>query len=194
MGAASREKRRVFEQEALPHLDALFSAAMYLTRSEEEANDLCQETMLRAYRFFDHFTEGTNCRAWLLTILRNIFRTRRSRTRPEQVSATAEEFERAIDTQSFVGSEAGSNPESMFLRRAEGRSVHEALQTLPEDFKTAVILVDMEELSYEEAAEALAVPIGTIRSRISRGRALIRKALESVASAPKIARAQKQKI
>lgn len=194
MGAASREKRRRFEEEALPHLDALFSAAMYLTRDHEEANDLCQETMLRAYRFFDHFTAGTNCRAWLLTIMRNLSRTRHSRMRPEQLSATAEDFERAIGIESMKHTDANSNPEAVFIRRAAGLSVRETLDKLPEDFKTAVILVDIEDLSYEEAADALSVPIGTIRSRISRGRALIRKALENVATARSIAHPLKQRM
>ncbi len=189
----SRDKRRLFEHEALPHLDAVFSAALYLTRNEEEANDLCQETMLRAYRFFDHFTAGTNCRAWLLTILRNLARSRHSRMRPEQLSATVEDFERAIDIESMRGDD-NSNPEVAFIRRAAGHSVRDALSQLPEDFKAAVILVDIEDLSYEEAAEVLSVPIGTIRSRISRGRALIRKALEAVAGAPKVAPPLKQRV
>src|ERR1700680_4090399 len=98
MGDSISDKRRLFEQEVLPHLDVLFTAALYLTRNQEEANDLCQETMLRAYRFFHQYTAGTNCRAWLLTILHNLFRTARSRAKPERVLATGEEFERAIET------------------------------------------------------------------------------------------------
>lgn len=168
MGAAGREKRRLFEQEAMPHLDALYGAAMYLTRNEEEANDLCQETMLRAYRFFDHFSAGTNCRAWLLTIMRNISRTHHSRFHPEQLAATEEEFERAIAAQSMKGMDESGNPEALLLQRAAGRSLHDALHALPEEFKSAVMLVDLQDLSYEEAAQMLAVPIGTIRSRISR--------------------------
>lgn len=167
---------------------------MYLTRDHEEANDLSQETMLRAYRFFDHFTEGTNCRAWLLTIMRNLSRTRHSRVRPEQLSVTAEDFERAIGIESMKRTDANSNPEAVFIRRAAGLSVRETLDKLPEDFKAAVVLVDIEDLSYEEAAETLSVPIGTVRSRISRGRALIRKALENVATARKIARPLKQRM
>jgi RNA polymerase sigma-70 factor (ECF subfamily) len=194
MRPATRDKRRLFEEEALPHLDAIFSAAMYLTRNEDEANDLCQETMLRAYRFFDHYEAGTNCRAWLLTILRNISRTRHSRVSHERLAHTAEEFERAIATESLQGGNKSSNPESLYLRRAAGRAVQNALHALPDDFKAAVILVDIEELSYDEAAEVLAVPIGTVRSRISRGRALIRKALERVASSPKIPPPPKRKI
>ncbi len=194
MGAASREKRRLFEQEALPHLNAVFTAAMYLARDEDEADDLCQETMLRAYRFFDHFTAGTNCRAWLLTILRNVSRTRYSRGQHEQLSATEEDFERAIDVESVRGMDANDNPEALVTRRAAGRSVQDALQKLPEEFRAAVILVDVEDLSYEQAAEALAVPIGTVRSRISRGRALIRKALKIVASAPNMERPLKQRM
>src|ERR1700720_2476342 len=101
MGEPNSEKRRLFEQEVLPHLDVLFTAALYLTRNQEEANDLCQETMLRAYRFFHQYTAGTNCRAWLFTILHNLFRTGRSRAKPEHVSATTEEFDRAVESESF---------------------------------------------------------------------------------------------
>lgn len=94
MGASSSEKRRVFEREALPHLDVLFTTASYLTGNQEDANDLCQETMLRAYQFFDQYSLGTNCRAWLLTILRNLYRAKGSRRKGERVAAIKEEFDR----------------------------------------------------------------------------------------------------
>jgi RNA polymerase sigma-70 factor (ECF subfamily) len=177
MSDSKSEKRRLFECEALPHLDRLFTTALYLTRNEEEANDLCQETMLRAYRSFDQFTVGTNCRAWLLTILHNLFRTSRSRAKPDRVSATGEEFERAIETESLRASSGAANPETILAERSIDQSVQPALQDLPADFKAALILVDLEDMSYKDAANALEVPIGTVRSRVSRGRALMRHAL-----------------
>ena len=187
MGETKSEKRRLFEHEALPHLDSLFTTALYLTRSQEEANDLCQETMLRAYRSFHQFTIGTNCRAWLLTILNNLFRTNRSRAKPEHVSATSEEFERAIETESLRASGRMVNPEAIVAQRSFAQSVQRDLRDLPTDFKAALILVDLEDMTYKEAAGALEVPIGTVRSRVSRGRALMREALRLFAGERRIA-------
>jgi len=189
MGGPDTEKRRLFEQEALPHLNALFTAALYLTRNEDEANDLCQEAMLRAYRFFHQFSVGTNCRAWLLTILHNLFRTRRSHPRPEQLMATAEDFERAVDSESLKAVGSFVNPEAIAVERDMGGHLQKALDTLPEEFRVALILVDIEGLKYQDAAKVLEVPIGTVRSRISRGRALMRNALEPLTCAPRSARA-----
>jgi RNA polymerase sigma-70 factor (ECF subfamily) len=174
------EKRRLFEQEAMPHLDCLFTAALYLTRNHEEANDLCQETILRAYRSFHQFTIGTNCRAWLLTILHNLFRSSRSRSKPVYLSASSEEFERAIDAASLNGSGQHTNPETILADRGFDRSVQKALQELPNEFRAALVLVDLEDMTYKDAAEILEVPIGTVRSRVSRGRALLRVALRLV--------------
>lgn len=177
MGETKSEKRRLFETEVLPHLDSLFTTALYLTRNQEEANDLCQETMLRAYRSFHQFTIGTNCRAWLQTILHNVFRTNRSRAKPEYISATSEEFERAIETESLRAPGQLANPEAIVAQRSVDQSVQRALRELPTDFKAALILVELEDMTYKEAASALDVPIGTVRSRVSRGRALMREAL-----------------
>jgi RNA polymerase sigma-70 factor, ECF subfamily len=177
MGETKSEKRRLFEHEVLPHLDSLFTTALYLTRNQEEAKDLCQETMLRAYRSFHQFTIGTNCRAWLRTILHNLFRTNRSRPKMEHISATNEEFERAIETESLRAPGQLVNPEAIVAQRGFDQSVQRALSDLPIEFKAALILVDLDDLTYKEAAGALDVPIGTIRSRVSRGRALMRAAL-----------------
>jgi RNA polymerase sigma-70 factor (ECF subfamily) len=190
MGDSISDKRRLFEQEVLPHLDVLFTAALYLTRNQEEANDLCQETMLRAYRFFHQYTAGTNCRAWLLTILHNLFRTERSRAKPEHVSATAEEFDRVVENESLRNGSGAITPEKILADRSVDQSVQKALRSLPEDFKAAVILVDVEDMTYQEAAAVLEVPIGTVRSRISRGRGLMRQALEKLAGGRGFARAE----
>jgi len=190
MSGIKPEKRRLFEQEAMPHLDSLFTAALYLTRNQEEANDLCQETILRAYRSFHQFTIGTNCRAWLLTILHNLFRSSRSRAKPVHLSATNEEFERAIDAASFNGSGRHTNPETIVVERSFDRSVQTALQELPNDFRAALILVDLEDMTYKDAAGVLEVPIGTVRSRVSRGRALLRVALRLVVGKRRVAGAR----
>jgi RNA polymerase sigma-70 factor (ECF subfamily) len=190
MGETKSEKRRLFELEALPHLDSLFTTALYLTRNQDEAKDLCQETILRAYRSFHQFASGTNCRAWLLTILHNLFRTLRSRAKPEHLSATVEDFERAIETESVRSGSWQANPEAIATEKSFERSVQTALQDLPTDFKAALILVDLQDMTYKEAAGVLDVPIGTVRSRVSRGRALMRDALRLFAGQRRLAGAQ----
>jgi len=178
MGTGDSQNRKRFEQEALPHLDALFTTALHLVRNRDEANDLCQETMLRAYRSFYQFRPGTDCRAWLLTILYNAFRSRYARERRrEQPSASTEEFERALENESNQNPSA-SNPEQLLVRSSLEPDVEKALDSLPEEFRTALLLVDVNELSYEEAAKTMAVPIGTVRSRLSRARAMMRYALK----------------
>ena len=134
--------------------------------------------MLRAYRFFYQFQPGTDCRAWLLTILYNAFRSGYARQRRrELVSATTEEFERALRNESSRAADA-SDPETLLFQDSLNHEVENALQSLPEEFKTALLLVDVNELSYEEAARAIGVPIGTVRSRLSQARAMMRYALQ----------------
>ncbi|MGE0454784.1 MAG: sigma-70 family RNA polymerase sigma factor [Vicinamibacteria bacterium] len=152
-----------FETEAVPHLKALYATALRLTRNPSDAEDLVQETYLRAFRAYSTFRPGTNLRAWLYTILRRarVDVYRRSRKGGEQV-----ELE-------------GDGPEVAPVQewRAVGLDITQALERLPESFRMAVILRDVEELSYGEIAEVLGVPIGTVMSRIHRGRALLRAAL-----------------
>jgi RNA polymerase sigma-70 factor, ECF subfamily len=180
MAPADPQTRKRFEHEALPHLDALFTTALHLSRNRDDANDLCQETMLRAYRSFHQFRAGTDCRAWLLTILYNAFRSRYSRQRREQPSASTEDFERALEKESNQRL-SGSDPEQLLLRSSLEPDLERALHSLPEEFRTALLLVDVNELSYEEAAQTMEVPVGTVRSRLSRTRAMMRYALERAA-------------
>ncbi|HYB91260.1 MAG TPA: sigma-70 family RNA polymerase sigma factor [Candidatus Binataceae bacterium] len=171
------EKRRLFEQEALPHLDAVYTMAVRLVRNPEEANDLLQETMLRAYRFFHQFTPGTNCRAWLLAILFNSLRTGYRRTSREQPASSADEFEHRLEAESLRGDLDQNNPEALVATARMDPAIEAALRSLPEEFRSAVLLVDLEELNYQEVSEVLAVPIGTVKSRVSRARAMLRGAL-----------------
>ncbi len=181
MATGDSQKRKRFEQEALPHLDALFTTALHLTRSRDDASDLSQETMLRAYRFFYQFRSGTDCRAWLLTIMYNTFRSGYARRRRgEQLSASAEEVERALEKESDQDL-SGSDPEELLARCGLEPDMEKALYGLPEEFRAALLLVDVNELSYEEAAQTMEVPIGTVRSRLSRARAMMRYALEQAA-------------
>jgi RNA polymerase sigma-70 factor, ECF subfamily len=170
-------KRALFEREALPHLDAIYSAALHLARNRDDATDLVQETILRAYRFFHQFSPGTNCRAWLLTILYNAFRNGYRRSIREQAAASAAEFERQIDAEAASGDPVQNNPEHVVLGNLLDHEIETALDRLPEEFRAAILLVDLEELSYCEAARVLDVPIGTVRSRLSRGRSMMRRAL-----------------
>jgi len=172
------ESRREFEREALPHMDALYGLAMRLTRSPRDAEDLVQEAYLRAFRFFDHWEPETNMRAWLFTILRNAFinRYRKQSTVPKTV-----EFEKIEGTyesliqESFV--RAGRNPEQLLLDGSLDTEIREALDALPEEYREVVWLAVVEELSYKEIAAVLSIPIGTVMSRLHRGRRLLQAAL-----------------
>src|SRR5512135_1142810 len=154
-GGIGEDRRRRFEEEAIPHLDALYTMAMRLARNADDANDLLQETVLRAYRFFHQFEAGTNCRAWLLTILFNNFRNGYRKTSREQPSPTTEEFERKIEVESLRVEPASSDPEAMLSARGMEREVEQALEHLPADFREALMLVDVEELSYQEISGVL---------------------------------------
>jgi RNA polymerase sigma-70 factor, ECF subfamily len=182
------DRRKRFEDEALPHLDALYAMAIRLARNPDDANDLLQETVLRAYRFFHQFESGTNCRAWMLTILFNNFRNGYRKSSREQPASTADEFERKVENESLRTDPAGSNPEAMLSGRGMEGEVETALARLPAEFREAILLVDVEELSYQEVSGVLNIPIGTVKSRVSRGRAILREALTSFARARGIIR------
>jgi RNA polymerase sigma-70 factor (ECF subfamily) len=177
----SETRRKLFEQEALPHLDAVYAAALHLARNPHDANDLVQETILRAYRFFHQFSPGTNCRAWLLTILYNVFRNGYRQSMREQVSPGPDDFDRELEARS--AELAHDSLENAVLGQLMDHEVESALAALPDEFKAAILLVDVEEFSYLEAAEVLSVPIGTVRSRLSRGRSMMRRALQNLARA-----------
>ena len=171
------DRRKRFEDEALPHLDALYTMALRLSRNPDDANDLLQETVLRAYRFFHQFESGTNCRAWMLTILFNNFRNGYRKSSREQPASSAEEFERKVENESMRTDPAGSNPEALLSGQGMEGEVESALGGLPAEFREAILLVNVEELSYQEVSGVLNVPIGTVKSRVSRGRAILRDVL-----------------
>ncbi len=180
----SRKKalKAEFEQAALPHLSHLYTAAYYLTKDQTEAEDLVQETYLRAFRFFHKFRPGTNCRAWLLSILRNLFVNRYRQKKREPDLVDWDKIDQAYE--SMVAQHEGAtsdNPESLFFSRLMDHEVEQALRELPEEYRTAIILVGIEELRYDEAARVLDCPIGTVRSRVSRGRRMLQLALRAYA-------------
>jgi RNA polymerase sigma-70 factor (ECF subfamily) len=175
------DRRKRFEDEALPHLDSLYTMALRLARNPDDANDLLQETVLRAYRFFHQFETGTNCRAWMLTILFNNFRNGYRKSSREQPASTADEFERKVEAESLRTDPAGTNPEALLSGQGMEGEVESALGGLPAEFREAILLVDVEELSYQEVSGVLEVPIGTVKSRVSRGRAILRDVLANFA-------------
>jgi RNA polymerase sigma factor, sigma-70 family len=175
---SGRDKHALFEQWALPHKDYIYTACLYLTRQREEAEDLFQETYLRAFRFFHQFAPGTNCRAWLLTIMHNAFKNRY----PQRLRAGRTlEFDGAAweyEQKRLADGEAGrDDPAEVFLSRMVDSEITDALKSLPEEYRSTLLLVDIEELTYEEAAAVLGCPIGTVRSRLSRARRFLQAAL-----------------
>ncbi len=171
-----------FERVALPQLSHIYTSAFYLTRDKTEAEDLVQETYLRAFRFFNKFQPGTNCRAWLLSILRNLFinRYRQKRKEPEKVDW--EKIEQVYESMVQQGEKAErDNPENQLISRLMDEEVERALRELSEEYRMAIVLVDIEELSYEEAAKVMECAIGTVRSRVSRGRRMLQVALRNYA-------------
>ncbi len=160
---------------ALVHLDALYQVALRLTRNRAEAEDVVQDAFLRAFRSFDRFNPGTNCRAWLFTILRNVF-LNRVRSQGREV-LEADVGDRVTAEAVGEARTVGGNPEEELLQSVLHGDVDRALKALPLPFREAVVLVDLEGLSYREVAEVLGCPVGTVMSRLSRGRALLRQTL-----------------
>lgn len=170
-----------FEQEALPHLPALYAAAVRMTRNEKDAEDLVQDTLLRAYRFFDTFQAGTNCKAWLFRILTNVFcNSYREREREHVVLTEAESS--SANLEQFVGGGTdGRDVETALLGRMVSADVEKALAAVPADFRMAVILADLEDFSYKEIAEIMDCPAGTVMSRLFRGRKILQTLLHDYA-------------
>jgi RNA polymerase sigma-70 factor (ECF subfamily) len=175
-----RKSQTEFEREVLPHLQALYGVALRMTKSEGDAEDLVQETVLRAYRFWDGFEAGSNCRAWLMRILTNVFRNRyRERTREQEILGEAEA------STANLGQFQGRSPrdaESALFGRMLSRDVERALAELPPEFRLPVILADLEDLSYREIAEIMECPAGTVMSRLFRGRRMLQKQLSDYAA------------
>jgi RNA polymerase sigma-70 factor (ECF subfamily) len=167
-----------FEQVALAHLDALYRTALRLTRNRTEAEDIVQEACLRAFRGFHRFDPGTNARAWLLTILRNVFlnRARREGREVFRGDATPEE-----EGESATLEAASADPEEEFFQTVVHGDVDRALNALPPAFRDVVVLADLEGLRYREIAEVVGCPLGTVMSRLSRGRRLLRASLAAFA-------------
>ena len=168
--------------EALTHIDSLYGAAMRLTRNPADAEDLVQEAYVKAFRFVDQFKPGTNLKAWLHTILRNTFLNLRRRATRDPVDVDSELVERAPARPTD-----GPTPEDILMRRTLGTDLQAAVDALPEAFREAVWLRDVEEFSYKEIGDILNVAAGTVMSRISRGRRLLyRRLMEEGRDVPRL--------
>jgi RNA polymerase sigma-70 factor (ECF subfamily) len=175
-------KSRQFETQVLPLYDNLYGAAMRLTRDVAESEDLVQDSLVRAFRFWDSFQQGTNLKAWLFTILRNTFingyhRKGRARAFQSDVNAQMLSLGSAVAVANFASEPPG--PEEVMSGEVTIRRIREALDLLPPDYRLAVMLADLEGLSYKEIAEQLECPIGTVMSRIYRGRKILHGLLRS---------------
>ncbi len=169
-----------FEAGVLAQLDSLYRTALRMTNNQQEAEDLVQETMLKAFRFADTYQLGTNLRAWLFRILNTsaINRYRKQAAQPQTTSLPeGEEFYLYNHIRDFSGQELSASAEEEVLSKYLDEDVYKALNDLPPNFRMAVVLADIEGLSYKEIAEALQIPIGTVMSRISRARRQLQKSL-----------------
>jgi RNA polymerase sigma-70 factor (ECF subfamily) len=151
-----------FEQLAMPHFERLYNFACWLTHDRQEAEDLVQETYVKALKGFKSFQPGTNFRAWIYKILRNAFLTSRTGLEGEEEALPAAE----------------ETPESILLQRSDGRLVQQALEQLPVTYREVLLLCEVEEMSYQEISAALAIPMGTVMSRLSRARKALRGGLQ----------------
>jgi len=171
------QKRKAFEKEALPHMDALFRTALRMTKNQNDAEDLVQEAYVKAYRFWDKFEPGSNCRAWLFKIMTNIFiNDYRSKSRTP-VSVNVDD----IDDNFLYGQLANlgpeDNPERRLFAKIFDDDIKKAIEELPDDFRLVVVLSFLEGFSYQEIADIADLQLGTVKSRLHRGRKLLQKQL-----------------
>ncbi|MFN8523017.1 MAG: sigma-70 family RNA polymerase sigma factor [Chloroflexota bacterium] len=185
LDARGADVRASFERDAMEHLDALYRTALRMTRSREDAEDLVQETYLRAFRFFDKFEQGTNLRAWLFRILTNTYinRYRRRAAEPRVESLDASEDFALYNHLDNEAAKRGGNVEAQVLDRFAESDIKRAIEALPAQFRMAVLLADVEGFSYAEIADITGVKKGTVMSRLFRGRRLLQKALIDQAQA-----------
>jgi RNA polymerase sigma-70 factor (ECF subfamily) len=178
-GVPSEEREPFFEREVMQHLDALYRTALRMTRNPQDAEDLVQETMLRAFRFLDRFEPGTNLRAWLFKILTNTYINRYRKASSEPRVDSLDDSEE-LSLYRYLDSEAasrGGSVEAQVLDRFAEQDIKTAIEALPPQYRITVLLADVEGFSYNDIAEITNVKKGTVMSRLFRGRRLLQKAL-----------------
>ncbi|MEO5693817.1 MAG: sigma-70 family RNA polymerase sigma factor [Usitatibacter sp.] len=163
-----------FESRVLPHLDAAYNLARWLTRNDHDAQDVVQEAYARAFRYFDSLKDS-DARAWLLAIVRNTGYTWLEKNRPADVVAMEDSTLAGVES---VAAPPDSNPEVIVLQRAQQKLVNQSLEDLPVAFREVLVLRELEDLSYKEIAAIVGVPVGTVMSRLARGRETLRQLLE----------------
>ncbi|MEW6194042.1 MAG: sigma-70 family RNA polymerase sigma factor [Bacteroidota bacterium] len=161
-----------FEKEALPHRDSLYNYALRLTGDEDDADDLVQETYLKAFRFFDKFERGTNCKAWLFRILKNSYINDYRKLKKEPGKVDYDDVQNFYETIKSDEVESKHYEQDAFSNLLDD-DVSSALAKLPEDFRTVIILSDIEGFTYEEIADFVDIPVGTVRSRLHRARKML---------------------
>jgi RNA polymerase sigma-70 factor (ECF subfamily) len=169
MPSQAADKLGGFEQSVLPHLGAAYNLARWLTRNEHDAEDVVQEAYMRAFKFFGGF-RGGDSRAWLLTIVRNTCYTWMQQNRSRELTSVLDEEMYAIEG-------PGPNPEAMLLQNTNNAELRQALDELPIEFREAIVLRELEEMSYKEIAGIMGVPLGTVMSRLARGRKRLQEVL-----------------
>ncbi len=179
----SADAKRRFQEDAIPLLDSLYGAALRMTRHPADAEDLIQETMLRAYRSFDRFEAGTNLKAWLFRIMTNAYINtyRKKQREPQKISTEDVQDFDLYQELKLHDPQFSQTPESIVLDRLLDSHIVDAIDDLPEQFRLAVVLSDVEGFSYAEMAEIMDVPMGTVMSRLHRGRKALQKRLWDLA-------------
>lgn len=180
-GEPEDENHRVsFLEEAIPHMDAVYRFALRLAGTQDGAEDLVQDTYFRAYRAWDQYTRGTRCKSWLFTICRNVFLRQRERIQrhDEILLETARDDADSLSREAPVfAASKDSDPEGDFFKAIVDEEVLAAIDELPEEYRMAVVLSDLEDLTYNEIAEIMEIPVGTVKSRLFRGRRQLQERL-----------------
>jgi RNA polymerase sigma-70 factor (ECF subfamily) len=185
-----KSRKEEFENVFLPTMDSLYNLALRMTRNTNDAEDLVQETYLKAFRFFDNFKQGTNAKAWIFTIMANTFKTRYRKKQKEPVKINFDDVVNVMaDNENGVSNVPANKSEARtsediteFLKTCVSDDVIDAIESVPEPFRIAVLLSDVEQFNYQEISEIIGASIGTIKSRIFRGRKILQKKLFEFAS------------
>jgi RNA polymerase sigma-70 factor, ECF subfamily len=173
MSTDDAEKARRFREAALPHLDDVYTLARYLMRAKTDADDAVQECYLRALRHFDSY-RGPAMKPWLLAILRNVCHTEFARRTAQPIPSSADEDDHASDEPMWQ--EAQASPETVLMKQHDSETIRQLISALPPSFREAIVLREINDLSYRDIAEVTGVPVGTVMSRLARARTLLRAA------------------